>query len=108
MASTVLKRHLWGAALGCLLLSCLLSGQAVAVDINTATRAELEQLNGLGVSTAARVLDERAKAPFADWADLSRRVKGIKAQRVAQLRQQGVTVNGQGAPNPDISSGRPR
>ncbi len=69
-----------------------------ALEINTANRAELEQLNGLGVSTAARVLDERAKAPFADWADLSRRVKGIKVQRVEQLRQQGVTVNGQSAP----------
>jgi competence protein ComEA len=81
-----------------LLLSLLFSAAAPAVDLNTATRAELEQLNGLGVSTAARVLEERNKAPFADWADLSRRVKGIKAQRVEQLRQQGVSINGKPAP----------
>ena len=81
-----------------LLLSLAFSAAALAVDLNTATRAELEQLNGLGVSTAALVLEERAKAPFADWADLTRRVKGIKAQRVEQLRQQGVTINGKPAP----------
>ena len=83
-----------------LLVSLLFSAAALAVDLNTATRAELEQLNGLGVSTAARVLEERNKAPFVDWADLTRRVKGIKAQRVEQLRQQGVTVNGKPAPAP--------
>lgn len=69
-----------------------------AVDLNAASRAELEQLNGLGVSTAARVLEERARAPFADWADFTRRVKGFRASRVEQLRQQGVTINGQPAP----------
>ncbi len=93
MLTVLLRRH----ALFFALCLCL-SAPAHAIDINTANRAELEQLNGLGVSTAARVLDERAKAPFADWADLSRRVKGIKAQRMEQLRQQGVTVNGQSAP----------
>lgn len=76
----------------------LLSAPAAAVDLNTATRAELEQLNGLGVSTAARVLEERAKAPFSDWSDFTRRVKGFKASRVEQLREQGVTVNGKPAP----------
>lgn len=83
-----------------MLLSLMFSAAALAVDLNTATRAELEQLNGLGVSTAARVLEERAKAPFADWADLARRVKGIKGRRVEQLRQQGATINGKPAPAP--------
>lgn len=90
------RQWMWVAA-----LCGLVSAPASAIDLNTANRAELEQLNGFGVSAAARVLDERAKAPFADWADLTRRVKGIKAQRMEQLRQQGVTVNGQSAPEPE-------
>lgn len=87
--------------------SCIfLSAPALALELNTANRAELEQLNGFGVSTAARVVDERAKAPFTDWADLARRVKGIKARRIEQLREQGVTINGQSAPSSELESAK--
>lgn len=67
---------------------------AAALEINTATRAELEQLNGVGVAMAERVLNERAKAPFRDWQDLQRRVKGMAGARIERLQGQGVTVNG--------------
>lgn len=76
------------------LASTAMSLGALAVDLNTANRAELEQLNGFGVATAARVLDERSKAPFKDWTDFAARIKGIRAQRLEQLRRQGVTING--------------
>lgn len=72
----------------------LLPLAAAALEINTATRAELEQLNGVGVAMAERVLNERAKAPFRDWDDLQRRVKGMAGARSERLRAQGVTVNG--------------
>lgn len=72
----------------------LLPFAATALEINTATRAELEQLNGIGVGMAERVLNERAKAPFRDWDDLQRRVKGMRGARSERLQRQGVTVNG--------------
>jgi competence protein ComEA len=75
-------------------LSWLLPLAAAALEINTATRAELEQLNGVGVAMAERVLNERSKAPFRDWDDLQRRVKGLAGARIERLQGQGVTVNG--------------
>jgi competence protein ComEA len=67
---------------------------AFGLELNDANRAQLEQLNGIGVSTAEVILQERAKAPFRDWIDLSQRVKGMSGKRLEQLQQQGVTVNG--------------
>jgi competence protein ComEA len=69
-------------------------GLALALELNDANRAQIEQLNGVGVSTAEVILQERAKAPFRDWIDLSQRVKGLSGRRLEQLQQQGVTVNG--------------
>jgi competence protein ComEA len=81
-----------------MIVAAAFSFSAFAVDLNTASRAELEQLNGFGVATAARVLDERNKALFKDWADFTNRVKGIRAQRLEQLRRQGATINGEAPP----------
>jgi competence protein ComEA len=67
---------------------------AAAVEINTASRAELERLNGVGVAMAERVMIERAKSPFRDWDDLQRRVKGMAGVRIERLQGQGATVNG--------------
>lgn len=83
-------RWRWAASM----LVGLLPFAAAALEINTATRAELEQLNGIGVAMAERVLNERAKAPFRDWDDLQRRVKGMRGARSERLQGQGVTVNG--------------
>lgn len=69
---------------------------ALALEINVANRAQLEQLNGIGVPLAARILDERAAhGPFRDWDDLERRVKGLKQKKLDQLGAQGMTVSGQ-------------
>ncbi len=67
---------------------------ALGLELNDANRAQLEQLNGIGVTTADVILQERAKAPFRDWIDLSQRVKGMSGKRLEQLQAQGVTVNG--------------
>ncbi|QNP50392.1 helix-hairpin-helix domain-containing protein [Diaphorobacter aerolatus] len=66
-----------------------------AVDINKATEAELDGIKGIGPATTRLIVDERKTAPFADWTDLTRRVKGIGAKRAAKLSAEGLMVNGQ-------------
>jgi competence protein ComEA len=72
----------------------LLPLAATALEINTATRAQLEQLPGLGVATTERILQARSERPFADWKDLAARVSGLRGKRAEQLDRQGLTVNG--------------
>lgn len=78
------------------LLLCIAApaaAQAVAdVEVNTATRARLEALPGLGPALVQRLLAER---PFADWADLMRRVPGVKAGTARRLSAAGLRVAGQ-------------
>ena len=65
-----------------------------ALDLNSASLAQLEALGGVGTALAARMIDERALRPFADWADAQRRLKGLGPKLAAQLSDQGLTVNG--------------
>lgn len=62
------------------------------VEANTATRAELESLPGLGPALVQRLLAAR---PFKDWTDLMRRVPGIKAGTARKLSSAGLRVAGQ-------------
>ena len=80
------------------LLLVLAPSIAAALEINTATRAELERIQGLGVTTTERILQARSERPFADWNDLAARVAGIGAKRAEQLSRQGLTVNGRPLP----------
>ncbi|MBF5006314.1 ComEA family DNA-binding protein [Diaphorobacter caeni] len=66
-----------------------------AVDINKATEAELDGIKGIGPATTRLIVEQRKAGPFTDWADLTRRVKGIGAKRAAKLSGEGLTVNGQ-------------
>jgi competence protein ComEA len=66
--------------------------QQAGVEANTATRAQLESLPGLGPALVQRLLDAR---PFADWADLMKRVPGVKAATAAKLSRAGLRVAGQ-------------
>lgn len=77
---------------GLLLLLCAACAGA-AVEANTANEAELDGVKGLGPSSTARILAARNSGPFADWADLMRRVRGIKPATAHKLSQQGLTVN---------------
>ena len=43
------------------------------VNINTATAAELDTLKGIGPARAKKIIDERAKTKFKDFADLVKR-----------------------------------
>ena len=64
------------------------------VDINSATQAELETVQGIGTSLSTRIVDERSKGPFKDWNDLRVRVKGMGVANAAKLSAAGLTVNG--------------
>lgn len=86
------------AAIAALLAVSSLPLPAQAVEINEASRAQIEQLDGAGVTMADRMLEERARQPFAGWDDLRKRVKGLGPRRIAQWQAQGVTVNGERGP----------
>ena len=70
-------------------LSCCL-----ATEINQASEAELDSVKGLGPASTARILEARAQSRFKDWADLMRRVKGIKPAQATKLSEAGLRVNG--------------
>jgi competence protein ComEA len=61
------------------------------IEANTATRAELESLPGLGPALVQRLLAAR---PFRDWADLMQRVPGVKAAAARKLSAAGLRVAG--------------
>jgi competence protein ComEA len=66
---------------------------AFALDVNTATEAQLDGVKGLGPSQTGRILQAREKGPFKDWADFMARVKGIKPRTATKLSGNGLTVN---------------
>ena len=85
------------------LIFCLvLTGGASAIEVNTANQAQLEMVKGVGTRLSEQILVERTeRGPFKDWADLTSRVKGLRAAKAAQLSSAGLTVNGAGI----VSSG---
>ena len=80
--------------LALLAISALISASAWALEVNTATEAQLDSVKGLGPSSTGRILQAREAGPFKDWADLMARVKGIKASSAVKLSAEGLTVNG--------------
>jgi competence protein ComEA len=82
-------------ALLLLALPAALRAQPTAtLELNQASRAELESLPGIGPALAERLLTARAQQPFKDWADLRRRVRGIGAALARRLSTQGLRVQG--------------
>ena len=66
-----------------------------AVDVNKASVAELDSIKGIGPAISGKILDERKKGNFKDWADLVDRVKGVGKVNAAKFSDQGLTVNGE-------------
>lgn len=93
-------RHLFFAL--CLAGASL--AQAQTLDLAQARELDLDGLRGLGPATTQRILAERERAPFRDWADFMQRVPGIGARKAAQLSAQGLRVNGQSYPSSRQSS----
>ena len=77
----------------------LLAQEKRPLELNQASRAELESLPGLVVQLVERLLTARAQAPFSDWADLRQRVRGIGPSSAKKLSDQGLRVNGQAYPD---------
>lgn len=75
-------------------LSLFALAASAAVDVNQASQAELETIQGIGPALSAKILDERSKALFSDWSDLTGRVKGLGPSQAAKLSAAGMTVNG--------------
>jgi len=89
-------------ALAALAESALSPAQAqepATLELNAATRAELESLPGIGPALAERLLQARQQRRFDDWADLMRRVRGIRAAMAAKLSALGLRINGQAYAN---------
>ncbi len=77
-----------------LLLSLATTLAMAAVDINTASEADLDSIKGIGPGTSGKMLEARKAGKFKDWGDLIARVPGIGDKRAAKLSAEGLTVNG--------------
>jgi competence protein ComEA len=83
------------------LLALFVAAAFAAVDANKADQAALETIKGIGPAISGKIVDERKKSPFKDWADLVGRVQGIGEANAAKFSAAGLTVNGttlKGAP----------
>lgn len=69
-----------------------------ALELNTASRAQLESLRGLGPALVERLLQARQSRAFEGWADLRQRVRGIGPALAQQLSDQGLRVAGEAWP----------
>ena len=73
-----------------------------AIDVNTATEAEIATVISVGHEVAAQIVKERNKRRFNGWADLVNRVIGLSAAQTAVYASIcGLNVNGkslEGAP----------
>ena len=77
------------------LLSLLYAALAfAAVEVNTGTAADLDSIKGIGPGTSSRIIKERKKSEFKDWADFISRVKGVGEKNAAKFSAAGLTVNG--------------
>jgi len=63
-----------------------------ATDVNRAGAAELDSIKGIGPALSDRILEERQKGDFKDWADFMARVKGISQRSAARFSAQGLPV----------------
>lgn len=69
-----------------------------AVEVNTATAADLQTIKGIGPSMAQKILDERKKGNFSSWEDFQSRVKGVGAKSASKMSDNGLTVGGESLP----------
>lgn len=77
-----------------LLLAVFALGAYAAVDVNQASRAELETVKGIGPGLSGKILQARQSASFKDWNDLVERVGGVGPGNAARFSQAGLTVAG--------------
>lgn len=83
-----------------LVVGWLLAGAAaaLAVEVNSASQADLEQLRGIGPALSAQILEQRDRRPFVDWNDLEIRVRGLGPAAARRLSAAGLRVGGEAYP----------
>jgi len=81
-------------------LALLHAAAACAVDVNTATSADLDGLKGIGPALSRTILEERRKnGEFRNWQDFIARTRGMGKSKAGALSGAGLTVNGAGYGN---------
>lgn len=65
-----------------------------AVDVNKASEAELDAINGIGPATTRLIVAERQKSEFKSWDDFMSRVRGVRAKTATKFSAGGLTVGG--------------
>ena len=94
------------------ILSALLALSAsiafAAVDVNTASAADLDSIKGIGPGTSSKIMDARKTAKFKDWNDFIARVPGIADKRALKLSGEGLTVNGEAFKSASAAASAPK
>ena len=65
-----------------------------AVDVNSASAADLTTIKGIGPSMSSQIVEERKKGAFKNWDDFIARVKGVGAKSATKFSAEGLTVGG--------------
>ena len=84
----------WSKALAAASIATLAwAGNAGAVNLNTASAVELQNVRGIGPKTAQIIVQERDRAgAFDSFTDLSERVRGIGPKKAESLKAAGLTI----------------
>jgi competence protein ComEA len=69
----------------CSMLAAFAVAAFGAVDVNTGNQAALESIKGVGPALSSRIIAEREKSAFKNWADVVDRVKGLGEGYAAKL-----------------------
>lgn len=64
------------------------------MEVNTATAAELDNVQGIGPALSKNILQARRNGVFLDRADPRARVKGLGSRNAARLSAKRLTVGG--------------
>ena len=83
------RKPLLGAA-----LALLCAAGYAAVDVNTASQDELQDIKGVGPAMSGKIVEERKSGTFKNWSDLQARVKGVGPGSATKLSAEGLTVGG--------------
>jgi hypothetical protein len=62
------------------------------VDLNRATRAQIERLPQVGVAKAELILTARDASPFVSWEDFMQRVPGFRRKTLERMQAFGATI----------------